>query len=46
MSKSVTLFAILEKVAATLDFQMFTYLDLTKPSKYLLLPVILLLLHL
>ena len=34
MSKSVKLDAILEPVAAILNFQMFTYLDLTNASKY------------
>ena len=35
MSKSAKLAAILDKLAAILDFQIFTYLDLTNVSKYL-----------
>ena len=35
MSKSDKLAAILEKVAAILDFQMFTYLDLKMPQNHL-----------
>ena len=46
MSKSAKLIAILEKVAAILDFKMFIYLDLTKPSKYRFMPIIMLLLQL
>ena len=34
MSKSAELAAILEKVATILDFEMFTYLDLTNDSTY------------
>ena len=45
MSKSAKLVAILEKVATILDFQRLTYLDLMKASKYLFMPIIMVLMQ-
>ena len=44
MSKSAKLIDILEKVAAILNFHMFTYLNFTKPLHYFYMPSIMLLL--